>query len=617
LSLPRTVGNQAYGQLIQAKLSVNRPGDPYEREADQMADAVMRLPLSEGPDVSARSSTIQRKCAACSSGQGPCPECAEEEETIQRKELDGGAPRWVGTSPNSLRVGSAHDPAERVADRAADRVMRMPAIPSARPAQGGQTGANALRREITAARSTGSFPAPPAATRAVAAMGSGRSLSQAERSFFEPRFGSDFSHVRLHESAQADAAARMLRARAFTYGHRIAMARGEYQEGTDRGHRLLAHELTHVLQQAPHPRVRRAEVEDRPAVCTALTDIRTDVNTFVRAEIAAARAAPGTAPLARFLTEVNDRTGGTRAVGPVETFIENLPVTKRFLPPSSLAGTRFSSLSSATLSIPNIRGFNIYDLQRLGLAHVVGATAKIHGQCVGGDKLGHMFQQGFDYYNIRRGSTQAAAESFGRATEISRAGLGATGVYSRADLAANLAGLTFWTDLAANPSGYTFDIASYVTASWNEYRNPNFYEASVGGQIWATQLTHRWSGSFGPSTALQPITVDLNATPAGVVTGTFSHSGGPGGSTVTGTIAGRITFNTTSVSGTIPSAVLHGGAGAHSATPISSVTILFDWVSGGNSGKGEWNSVNEHQLDGTFGNGSSRTGAGLFNISRT
>ncbi|MCO8145605.1 DUF4157 domain-containing protein [Rhodovulum tesquicola] len=77
----------------------------------------------------------------------------------------------------------------------------------------------------------------------------GRPLSRAERGFFEPRFGRDLSAVRLHEGARAGAAARGIGARAYTLGQNIAFAPGEYTPGSPRGRHLMAHELTHTLQQ--------------------------------------------------------------------------------------------------------------------------------------------------------------------------------------------------------------------------------------------------------------------------------------------------------------------------------------------------------------------------------
>jgi hypothetical protein len=78
---------------------------------------------------------------------------------------------------------------------------------------------------------------------------SGGPLDGPARQFFEPRFGSRFDAVRLHTDARAADAAESVHARAFTLGDHIYFGRGEYQAASTAGRQLLAHELTHVIQQ--------------------------------------------------------------------------------------------------------------------------------------------------------------------------------------------------------------------------------------------------------------------------------------------------------------------------------------------------------------------------------
>jgi hypothetical protein len=164
-----------------------------------------------------------------------------------------------------LMIGGVRDPAERAADRLADRVMRMPepagvvrrmcaecATEDLREAhrQTPDQDAETLRMRAAAtpiAPGATSAPAPAAARAAIGAMGAARPLSRSERVFFEPRFGADFSGVRVHDDAAAARAARALDARAFTLGRDIAFAPGERAPGTSAGDRLTAHELAHVV----------------------------------------------------------------------------------------------------------------------------------------------------------------------------------------------------------------------------------------------------------------------------------------------------------------------------------------------------------------------------------
>jgi hypothetical protein len=79
--------------------------------------------------------------------------------------------------------------------------------------------------------------------------GGGQALPAETQGFFENRFGRDFSSVRVHDNAQSDTLNRSLQARAFTTGKDIFFKQGEYNPGSGAGQTLLAHELTHVIQQ--------------------------------------------------------------------------------------------------------------------------------------------------------------------------------------------------------------------------------------------------------------------------------------------------------------------------------------------------------------------------------
>jgi hypothetical protein len=83
--------------------------------------------------------------------------------------------------------------------------------------------------------------------------GSGHPLDAASRAFFEPRFGRDFSRVRIHTGLQAAESTRAIHARAYTRGSDIVFDQGEYQPSSQAGRHLLAHELTHVLHQSAAP----------------------------------------------------------------------------------------------------------------------------------------------------------------------------------------------------------------------------------------------------------------------------------------------------------------------------------------------------------------------------
>ncbi|NOQ33835.1 MAG: DUF4157 domain-containing protein [Methanosarcinales archaeon] len=192
-ALQQTHGNRYVQRVvagIQAKLKIGQPGDMYEREADRVADEVMRVPEPE----------IQRQ-----------EEEEQEEEILLTKPLvDQITPlvqRQVEEEEEEemLQAKSREDATSEVTDD--------------------------LESQINAIR------------------GGGRPLAESERAYFELRFGNDFSRVRIHTEARAADMARVLNAHAFTLGNDIVINAGRYAPETSEGKKLLAHEMTHVVQQ--------------------------------------------------------------------------------------------------------------------------------------------------------------------------------------------------------------------------------------------------------------------------------------------------------------------------------------------------------------------------------
>jgi len=159
---------------------------------------------------------LLRKCAC----GGDCPRCRQESE-----------------QHSGLTISMPGDRFEREADRIADQVMRMPdSEGDALPAAAGR------ESELPAARDArGSW------------RDGGEPLSATLRAFFEPRLNRDLGHVRIQTDAEASASAQAVGAHAYTLGRDVVFAAGKYAPETSEGRRLLAHELTHVIQQGEGP----------------------------------------------------------------------------------------------------------------------------------------------------------------------------------------------------------------------------------------------------------------------------------------------------------------------------------------------------------------------------
>ena len=89
----------------------------------------------------------------------------------------------------------------------------------------------------------------------------GQPLDQATRDFYEPRFGHDFSQVRVHTDSKAAESARAVNALAYTVGKEIAFIEGSYVPNRTNSQRLLAHELTHIVQQSTAPTLKSTNIK--------------------------------------------------------------------------------------------------------------------------------------------------------------------------------------------------------------------------------------------------------------------------------------------------------------------------------------------------------------------
>lgn len=182
LQLQQEIGNQAVQGLlrsgqIRAKLAISRPDEPEEREADAVADRIMRSPAGMGT----------AECH-CSAGGEMCEECQKKQQgTLARKA--------AGESPLARSVPPSFAPIEHI--------LRSP----------------------------------------------GQPLDLSTRAFFELRFGRDLGNVRVHTGTEAAESARAVQANAYTVREHLVFDAARYVPNSDEGKRLLAHELTHTLQQ--------------------------------------------------------------------------------------------------------------------------------------------------------------------------------------------------------------------------------------------------------------------------------------------------------------------------------------------------------------------------------
>jgi hypothetical protein len=246
--MQQTYGNQAVLRMrersqpaafpIQAKLTISQPDDEYEQEADRIADQVMRMPEPK----------IQRLC----------PKCDEElqrqpmEEEKKKKEEE----EMLQTEPLAEKITPLVQRQTELTEEEKKKKEEEETLQTKTASSGLPKIFSSLQNQITALR------------------GGGQPLPQSERNFFEPRFGTDFSYVRLHTNSTANILNRALKARAFTTGRDVFFRQGEYDSDSSRGKTLLAHELTHVMQQSDSKIHVQRELSGNEAILQNLENLR-------------------------------------------------------------------------------------------------------------------------------------------------------------------------------------------------------------------------------------------------------------------------------------------------------------------------------------------------------
>lgn len=222
LSLQRVVGNRGLQSLlgsgklsapVQAKLTVGDADDSYEQEADRVAHDVMTMP-----------DTVQRE------------DVPEEELAMKRIQREDIPEEELALQ----RIQREDVPEEELAMQ---RIQRED-IPE--------------DDEMLQAKADSTPDVTTDTESQIESMrGGGQAMPDTARDFFEPRFGHDFSGVNIHTGPDADALNRSLDARAFATGGDIFFRSGEYNPDSSGGRELLAHELTHVVQQGASAPVER------------------------------------------------------------------------------------------------------------------------------------------------------------------------------------------------------------------------------------------------------------------------------------------------------------------------------------------------------------------------
>lgn len=241
-----------FNSPVQAKLSVSNPDDPQEKEADAVAETVMRMSDPATTSISANSEKKSDK---------------KEEEEVQPK-IDASA-----ISKISRKEGEGEE------EILAKRVMPVYRMSDESFDQFGDSYPDVgITESISRKKSDNSFSfivqrngrGPPTNSDSFgqtlqSSKGSGSELPGGTREFMESRFNTDFSGVRIHTGSAAQAMSSNIHAQAFAHGNDIYFNEGKFSPHTGSGGKLLAHELTHTIQQNASPILLKSDTKNAVA----------------------------------------------------------------------------------------------------------------------------------------------------------------------------------------------------------------------------------------------------------------------------------------------------------------------------------------------------------------
>ncbi len=236
--------------FVHAKLKIGDAAGKSEREADETADKIMRMPepASQSLDNATKDPS--------SGGQSIHRMPEENEEEIQTKP-DMTSTKFVEESPSNVaaEINRKPLPVTNLLQKMEEEEEEIQTKPDStnliqkqeeEEEEAIQTKSNSVQSPVSDRNSI----APANVESQINRMqGGGQPLSKSSQSYFEPRFGESFENVRVHTGRQAEETSAALNAQAFTRGSDIFFGSGHYQPDSHSGRKLLAHELTHVVQQ--------------------------------------------------------------------------------------------------------------------------------------------------------------------------------------------------------------------------------------------------------------------------------------------------------------------------------------------------------------------------------
>jgi hypothetical protein len=486
--------NHSSDTCIQPQLEIGEVDDEYEKEANDVADKVMRMPESD-----------------------QIPKMTTSIENIQMK---------IDEDPN--KMGDSNEGKIQMMVDNPVQIQKM---------SDGNNGGLAVPQKVEQKINSSN--------------GSGQPLPANTQADLGVKMNTDLSNVKVHNDSNSVQMNKEIGAKAFTHGNDIYFNQGQYNPQSSQGKHLLAHELAHTVQQRKSSNIiARSEVDGNAT--GKLQDSESKIDEYVNKTLNDVRSKytdlSSYEKRSDFVKDVYGRIGRMSSLFTYQSEIE-VWVEKELE-----KGVYWTTPYSMETKYANVKeNFGFWSNFK-----VLGPTMLVAGTGIGSDKLGHFFHEGFEYfkdikkitdsdkkYDPDQRSTWAGWDKMKDhfySEELGIQGANTTGVYSFADLAANYAGYSFYIDLLINPN-MNFSIRSYMgehitpdndnmskeqynsdnkRSHWSEETNSNMYRRDLSRYVWKNVLMqNNWSAnndtgsvdiSFKPDYSLDSVNVKLNHT---------------------------------------------------------------------------------------------------------
>ncbi|MDH7460665.1 DUF4157 domain-containing protein [Chitinophagaceae bacterium 26-R-25] len=259
-------GNQKNNRssFFQAKLAVNKPGDQYEQEADNVAHSVVNRNTSTPVTQQNKISSVQRLATTAEEEKVSTNDQRmnrDKEKPFQRKTEEPEKDKLKGIQKMDEPEKEKGKGIQKSDDPEKEKMKGVQKKDEPKKEEEDKKKTTAVQTKQDSAAGTAS---PQVSSKIEGSAGKGKALPKNTQREMSSSFGTDFSGVRIHDDSEAVAMNEELNAQAFTRGHDIYFNEGKFDPNSATGKFLLAHELTHVVQQEGLSEKRKVQKKDAP-----------------------------------------------------------------------------------------------------------------------------------------------------------------------------------------------------------------------------------------------------------------------------------------------------------------------------------------------------------------